>query len=164
MGSAEGAPRAGLPLARPVSLALGLPAGFWRSRSSYAEQPIVRFRHEVLLAALTEGGGAPVGWSSFAACNRLLGGRLRVPLVSVRREWPGCVAAVAAGTEPRSGKRWGRPRGNTFLGRVGVRVVAWQRATVQGAQPELCLSCICPVGATVASQYFFCVPGSGGRL
>ncbi|KAL7979650.1 hypothetical protein Chor_004808 [Crotalus horridus] len=60
--------------------------GFWRSRSSYAEQPVVRFRHEVLLAALTEGGGGPVGWSSFAACNRLLGGRLRVPLVSAREE------------------------------------------------------------------------------
>uniref|UniRef100_A0A8C6XZ94 Transmembrane protein 231 n=1 Tax=Naja naja TaxID=35670 RepID=A0A8C6XZ94_NAJNA len=60
--------------------------GFWLSRSSYAEQPSVRFRHEVLLAALTEGGGGPVGWSSFAAFNRLLGIRLRVPLVSAREE------------------------------------------------------------------------------
>ncbi|XP_060538414.1 transmembrane protein 231 [Pantherophis guttatus] len=61
--------------------------GFWLSRSSYAEQPSVRFRHEVLLAALTEGvGDGPVGWSSFAACNRLLGARLRVPLVSAREE------------------------------------------------------------------------------
>uniref|UniRef100_A0A670ZBP8 Transmembrane protein 231 n=1 Tax=Pseudonaja textilis TaxID=8673 RepID=A0A670ZBP8_PSETE len=59
--------------------------GFWLSRSSYAEQPSVRFRHEVLLAALTDSGGGPVGWSSFAAFNRLLGTRLRVPLVSVRK-------------------------------------------------------------------------------
>ncbi|XP_015283688.1 PREDICTED: transmembrane protein 231, partial [Gekko japonicus] len=54
-------------------------------RSSYAEQPSVRFLHEVLLVGLAEGGGS-VGWSSFAACNRLLGARLRLPLVSAREE------------------------------------------------------------------------------
>ncbi|XP_060131982.1 transmembrane protein 231 isoform X1 [Zootoca vivipara] len=59
--------------------------GFWLKRSSYAEQPSVRFRHEVLLVGLMEGGGF-VGWSSFPACNRLLGDRLRVPLVSAREE------------------------------------------------------------------------------
>ncbi|XP_077166640.1 transmembrane protein 231 [Paroedura picta] len=59
--------------------------GFWLRRSSYAEQPSVRFLHEVLLVGLTEGGGS-VGWSSFAACNRLLGARLRIPLVSAREE------------------------------------------------------------------------------
>ncbi|XP_061450297.1 transmembrane protein 231 [Rhineura floridana] len=61
--------------------------GFWLKWSSYAEQPSVRFRHEVLLVGLTEGGGF-VGWSSFPACNRLLGARLRVPLVSAREEDP----------------------------------------------------------------------------
>uniref|UniRef100_A0A8C5SBB8 Transmembrane protein 231 n=1 Tax=Laticauda laticaudata TaxID=8630 RepID=A0A8C5SBB8_LATLA len=60
--------------------------GFWLSRSSYVEQPSVRFRHEVLLAALTDSGGGLVGWSSFATFNRLLGTRLRVPLVSAREE------------------------------------------------------------------------------
>ncbi|XP_054856841.1 transmembrane protein 231 [Eublepharis macularius] len=59
--------------------------GFWLKRSSYAEQPSVRFRHEVLLAGLTA-GGASLGWSSFSACNRLLGPRLRAPLVSAREE------------------------------------------------------------------------------
>ncbi|XP_062997287.1 transmembrane protein 231 [Elgaria multicarinata webbii] len=62
--------------------------GFWLQRSSYAEQPSVRFRHEaLLLLGLTEGGGGGfVGWSSFPACNRLLGARLRIPLVSAREE------------------------------------------------------------------------------
>uniref|UniRef100_A0A8D2LGQ8 Transmembrane protein 231 n=1 Tax=Varanus komodoensis TaxID=61221 RepID=A0A8D2LGQ8_VARKO len=65
--------------------------GFWLKRSSYAEQPSIRFRHEaLLLLQLAEsgggGGGGLVGWSSFPACNRLLGPRLRVPLVSAREE------------------------------------------------------------------------------
>ncbi|XP_053126640.1 transmembrane protein 231 isoform X2 [Hemicordylus capensis] len=61
--------------------------GFWLKRSSYAEQPRVHFRHEVLLEALLDGGGgAAVGWSSFPACNRLLGARLRPPLLSAREE------------------------------------------------------------------------------
>ncbi|KAJ7311814.1 hypothetical protein JRQ81_006124 [Phrynocephalus forsythii] len=65
--------------------------GFWLKRSSYAEQPGVRFRHEVLLLGLLRGvggggGGDFVGWSSFPACNRLLGARLRLPLVSAREE------------------------------------------------------------------------------
>uniref|UniRef100_A0ABM5EV29 Transmembrane protein 231 n=1 Tax=Pogona vitticeps TaxID=103695 RepID=A0ABM5EV29_9SAUR len=62
--------------------------GFWLKRSSYVEQPSIRFRHEVLLLGLLRGGGGGdfVGWSSFPACNRLLGARLRVPLVSAREE------------------------------------------------------------------------------
>nr|XP_056718406.1 transmembrane protein 231 [Euleptes europaea] len=61
--------------------------GFWLRRSSYAEQPSVRFLHEVLLVGLTQGGGGgALGWSSFPAFNRLLGPRLRVPLVSAREE------------------------------------------------------------------------------
>ncbi|XP_060109864.1 transmembrane protein 231 [Heteronotia binoei] len=59
--------------------------GFWLKRSSYAEQPSVRFLHQGLLAALTQGGGS-LGWSSFAACNRLLGARLRLPRLSAREE------------------------------------------------------------------------------
>lgn len=61
--------------------------GFWLKRSSYAEQPRVRFRHEVLLVALLrDEGGASLAWSSFPACNRLLGARLRLPLLSAQEE------------------------------------------------------------------------------
>nr|XP_031313913.1 transmembrane protein 231 isoform X2 [Camelus dromedarius]XP_045361058.1 transmembrane protein 231 isoform X2 [Camelus bactrianus] len=57
--------------------------GFWLKRSSYAEQPTVRFQHQVLLVALLgpEHGGF-LAWSTFPAFNRLQGSHLRVPLVS----------------------------------------------------------------------------------
>ncbi|KAK2085473.1 hypothetical protein P7K49_036773 [Saguinus oedipus] len=59
--------------------------GFWLKRSSYEEQPTVRFQHQVLLVALLgpESGGF-LAWSTFPAFNRLQGDRLRVPFVSVR--------------------------------------------------------------------------------
>ncbi|KAM9191861.1 LOW QUALITY PROTEIN: transmembrane protein 231 [Dugong dugon] len=61
--------------------------GFWLKRSSYEEQPTVRFQHQVLLVALlgTERGGF-LAWSTFPAFNRLQGDHLRVPLVSTREE------------------------------------------------------------------------------
>ncbi|XP_005403498.1 PREDICTED: transmembrane protein 231 [Chinchilla lanigera] len=61
--------------------------GFWLKRSSYEEQPTVRFLHQVLLVALLqpEQGGF-LAWSTFPAFNRLQGDRLRVPLVSTREE------------------------------------------------------------------------------
>uniref|UniRef100_A0A2K6FP13 Transmembrane protein 231 n=1 Tax=Propithecus coquereli TaxID=379532 RepID=A0A2K6FP13_PROCO len=61
--------------------------GFWLKRSSYEEQPTVRFQHQVLLVALLgpERGGV-LAWSTFPAFNRLQGDRLRVPLVWVREE------------------------------------------------------------------------------
>ncbi|XP_077840040.1 transmembrane protein 231 isoform X9 [Macaca mulatta] len=61
--------------------------GFWLKRSSYEEQPTVRFQHQVLLVALLgpESGGF-LAWSTFPAFNRLQGDRLRVPLVSTREE------------------------------------------------------------------------------
>ncbi|XP_037697332.1 transmembrane protein 231-like isoform X2 [Choloepus didactylus] len=57
--------------------------GFWLKRSSYEEQPTVRFQHQVLLVALLgpEHGGF-LAWSTFPAFNRLQGDHLRVPLVS----------------------------------------------------------------------------------
>lgn len=59
-------------------------SGFWLKRSSYEEQPTVRFQHQVLLVALlgSEPGGF-LAWSTFPAFNRLQEGHLRVPLVSV---------------------------------------------------------------------------------
>ncbi|XP_058296466.1 transmembrane protein 231 isoform X2 [Hylobates moloch] len=62
-------------------------SGFWLKRSSYEEQPTVRFQHQVLLVALLgpESGGF-LAWSTFPAFNRLQGDRLRVPLVSTREE------------------------------------------------------------------------------
>lgn len=75
-----------LAAARPPNL---LPSalfnsGFWLKRSSYEEQPTVRFQHQVLLVALLgpEHGGF-LAWSTFPAFNRLQGDHLRVPLVSV---------------------------------------------------------------------------------
>ncbi|KAM5263261.1 LOW QUALITY PROTEIN: transmembrane protein 231 [Ctenodactylus gundi] len=61
--------------------------GFWLKRSSYEEQPSVRFQHQVLLVALLgpEPGGF-LAWSTFPAFNRLQGDHLRVPLVSSREE------------------------------------------------------------------------------
>ncbi|XP_059008602.1 transmembrane protein 231 isoform X2 [Mustela lutreola] len=61
--------------------------GFWLKRSSYEEQPTVRFQHQVLLVALLgpECGGF-LAWSTFPAFNRLQGDHLRVPLVSTREE------------------------------------------------------------------------------
>ncbi|XP_042294368.1 transmembrane protein 231 [Sceloporus undulatus] len=69
----------------PPLLAAYRSHGLWLQRSSYAEQPSVRFRHEALLVALLGGGGF-VGWSAFPACNRLLGARLRIPLLSAAEE------------------------------------------------------------------------------
>ncbi|XP_029414455.1 transmembrane protein 231 isoform X2 [Nannospalax galili] len=61
--------------------------GFWLKRSSYEEQPSVRFQHQVLLVALLgPEPGAFLAWSTFPAFNRLLGHHLRVPLVSTREE------------------------------------------------------------------------------
>ncbi|XP_059523392.1 transmembrane protein 231 isoform X1 [Myotis daubentonii] len=61
--------------------------GFWLKRSSYEEQPTVRFQHQVLLLALLgpERGGF-LAWSTFPAFNQLQGDHLRVPLVSAREE------------------------------------------------------------------------------
>ncbi|XP_032280325.1 transmembrane protein 231 isoform X2 [Phoca vitulina] len=61
--------------------------GFWLKRSTYEEQPTVRFQHQVLLVALLgpERGGF-LAWSTFPAFNRLQGDHLRVPLVSTREE------------------------------------------------------------------------------
>nr|XP_019834255.1 PREDICTED: transmembrane protein 231 isoform X1 [Bos indicus] len=61
--------------------------GFWLKRSSYEEQPTVRFQHQVLLVALlgSEPGGF-LAWSTFPAFNRLQEGHLLVPLVSAREE------------------------------------------------------------------------------
>ncbi|XP_040838288.1 transmembrane protein 231 [Ochotona curzoniae] len=61
--------------------------GFWLKRSSYEEQPTVRFQHQVLLVALLgpERDGF-LAWSTFPAFNRLQGDHLRVPLVSTREE------------------------------------------------------------------------------
>ncbi|XP_054435146.1 transmembrane protein 231 [Pteronotus mesoamericanus] len=61
--------------------------GFWLKRSSYEEQPTVRFQHQVLFLALLgpEHGGF-LAWSTFPAFNRLQGDHLRVPLVSTREE------------------------------------------------------------------------------
>ncbi|GAB1293679.1 Transmembrane protein 231 [Apodemus speciosus] len=61
--------------------------GFWLKRSSYEEQPNVRFQHQVLLVALLgPEPGAFLAWSTFPTFNRLQGGHLRVPLVSSREE------------------------------------------------------------------------------
>ncbi|GAB5582491.1 transmembrane protein 231 isoform X2 [Prionailurus iriomotensis] len=61
--------------------------GLWLKRSSYEEQPTVRFQHQVLLVALLgPDHGGFLAWSTFPAFNRLQGDHLRVPLVSRTRE------------------------------------------------------------------------------
>lgn len=81
-GSPGPRPAALTSLPHPVLFA---PPGFWLKRSSYEEQPTVRFQHQVLLVALLgPEPGAFLAWSTFPAFNRLQGDHLRVPLVSVR--------------------------------------------------------------------------------
>ncbi|XP_008295022.1 transmembrane protein 231 [Stegastes partitus] len=58
--------------------------GFWIKRSTYEEQPLVRFQYETLLVAATSVRGDYVAWSSFSLLNNMLGANLRIPAVSVR--------------------------------------------------------------------------------
>ncbi|XP_041852986.1 transmembrane protein 231 [Melanotaenia boesemani] len=60
--------------------------GFWIKRSTYEEQPAVRFQYQVLLVAGTSTQGDIVAWSTFAHLNNMLGMKLRIPAVSVREE------------------------------------------------------------------------------
>ncbi|XP_034031595.1 transmembrane protein 231 [Thalassophryne amazonica] len=58
--------------------------GFWIKRSTYEEQPVVRFQYQTLLVAATSPQGNYVAWSTFSHLNKLLGPNLRIPAVSVR--------------------------------------------------------------------------------
>uniref|UniRef100_A0A3Q1FRF9 Transmembrane protein 231 n=1 Tax=Acanthochromis polyacanthus TaxID=80966 RepID=A0A3Q1FRF9_9TELE len=58
--------------------------GFWVKRSTYEEQPVVKFQYETLLMAATSVQGDFVAWSSFSHLNNMLGNNLRIPAVSVR--------------------------------------------------------------------------------
>lgn len=60
--------------------------GFWTKRSTYEEQPVVRFQYQVLLVAATSTRGDYVAWSTFPHLNRMLGSDLRIPSLSVREE------------------------------------------------------------------------------
>ncbi|XP_054862935.1 transmembrane protein 231 isoform X2 [Amphiprion ocellaris] len=57
--------------------------GFWVKRSTYEEQPVVKFQYETLLVAATSVQGDFVAWSSFSHLNNMLGNNLRIPAVSV---------------------------------------------------------------------------------
>ncbi|KPP65380.1 transmembrane protein 231-like [Scleropages formosus] len=56
--------------------------GFWLKRSSYEEQPRVRFQYQLLLIAATSTNGDYVAWSTFSNFNSLQGNNLRIPSVS----------------------------------------------------------------------------------
>ncbi|CAL1592417.1 unnamed protein product [Knipowitschia caucasica] len=60
--------------------------GFWLKLSSYEEQPVVRFKYELMLMACTSAQGDYVGWSTYLHYNHLLGPRLRIPSVTVREQ------------------------------------------------------------------------------
>ncbi|XP_018606966.1 transmembrane protein 231 isoform X2 [Scleropages formosus] len=60
--------------------------GFWLKRSSYEEQPRVRFQYQLLLIAATSTNGDYVAWSTFSNFNSLQGNNLRIPSVSAREE------------------------------------------------------------------------------
>ncbi|TKS74075.1 Transmembrane protein 231 [Collichthys lucidus] len=60
--------------------------GFWIKRSTYEEQPVVRFQYQTLLVASTSTQGDYVAWSTFPHLNSMLGSNLRIPAVSVREE------------------------------------------------------------------------------
>ncbi|KAI3371716.1 hypothetical protein L3Q82_024279, partial [Scortum barcoo] len=59
---------------------------FWMKRSTYEEQPVVRFQYQTLFLAATSTQGDFVAWSSFPHLNNMLGPNLRIPAVSVREE------------------------------------------------------------------------------
>lgn len=58
--------------------------GFWIKRSTYEEQPVVRFQYQTLLVAATSTRGEYVAWSTFPQLNNMLGANLRIPAVTVR--------------------------------------------------------------------------------
>lgn len=58
--------------------------GFWIKRSTYEEQPVVRFQYQTLLVAATSTQGEYVAWSTFPQLNNMLGANLRIPAVTVR--------------------------------------------------------------------------------
>ncbi|XP_075996479.1 transmembrane protein 231 [Genypterus blacodes] len=60
--------------------------GFWVKRSTYEEQPVVRFQYQSLLVASTSTQGDYVAWSTFSNFNNMLGDKLRIPALSVREE------------------------------------------------------------------------------
>ncbi|KAF7654551.1 hypothetical protein LDENG_00068370 [Lucifuga dentata] len=60
--------------------------GFWIKRSTYEEQPVVRYQYQTLLIASTSTKGHYVAWSTFPHLNNMLGANLRIPAVSVREE------------------------------------------------------------------------------
>ncbi|XP_068458837.1 transmembrane protein 231 isoform X2 [Clinocottus analis] len=60
--------------------------GFWIKRSTYEEQPVVRFQYQTLLVAATSTRGDHVAWSTFPHLNNMLGANLRIPSVSVRED------------------------------------------------------------------------------
>ncbi|KAJ8417491.1 hypothetical protein AAFF_G00287180 [Aldrovandia affinis] len=60
--------------------------GFWLKRSTYEEQPCIRFQYQILLVAATSTDGDYVAWSTFPNFNNLQGSNLRIPSVSVREE------------------------------------------------------------------------------
>ncbi|XP_056138192.1 transmembrane protein 231 [Lampris incognitus] len=60
--------------------------GFWIKRSTYEEQPVVRFQYQTLLVALTSTKGDYVTWSTFPHFNNMQGTNLRIPTISVREE------------------------------------------------------------------------------
>uniref|UniRef100_A0AAY5KWL7 Transmembrane protein 231 n=1 Tax=Esox lucius TaxID=8010 RepID=A0AAY5KWL7_ESOLU len=60
--------------------------GFWVKRSTYEEQPVVRFQYQTLIIAVTSTSGDYVAWSTFPNFNNMQGAHLRIPSVSVREE------------------------------------------------------------------------------
>uniref|UniRef100_A0A3Q3WWX4 Transmembrane protein 231 n=1 Tax=Mola mola TaxID=94237 RepID=A0A3Q3WWX4_MOLML len=60
--------------------------GFWIKRSTYEEQPVVKFQYQTLLVVATSVRGDYVAWSTFPHLNNMLGANLRIPTLSVREE------------------------------------------------------------------------------
>ncbi|XP_030642035.1 transmembrane protein 231 [Chanos chanos] len=60
--------------------------GFWLKRSTYEEQPHIRFQYQILLTGATSTTGDYVAWSTYHNFNHLLGSNLRIPSVSVQEE------------------------------------------------------------------------------
>lgn len=60
--------------------------GFWLKRSSYEEQPVVKFQYDLILLGVTDTTGNYLAWSTFPNFNRLIGDNLRIPEISAQEE------------------------------------------------------------------------------
>ena len=59
--------------------------GFWLMESTYREQGDVHFKHQFILLVRSVSVDSIIGYSTFSNFNILLGDKLRIPTIQVRK-------------------------------------------------------------------------------